>query len=112
MTGITEHAAAFLTAAAAAVGVLAGWLRWIRPRWRHLRGEAIAARDQLLGRDEIVDSITGRQIAPPLPGVGVRLETQEHLLAEVVGAVRQLADTSQRLDDHEQRLERLERDAS
>jgi hypothetical protein len=95
----------------AALGVVLACLRWVRPRFRRTVQEATAMRDSILGRDAVVDSITGAELAPALPGVGVRLaETEKHLgvLAEAVATI---AESHVRLEDHEGRIVALERAA-
>ena len=92
----------------AAVGVISlltavvGWLRWARPKTRRVTSEIVAVRDSILGRDAVVDSITGKEIAPALPGIGQRM-------ANVENAVAQIADQHVRIADHERRITDLEK---
>lgn len=107
MSILNDWAAVFITASAV-VGVILGWLRWVRPRMRRTVHEVAAIRDSILGRDAVVDSITGTELAPALPGVGVRLaETEKHLgvLAEAVATI---AESHVRLEEHEVRIAALE----
>lgn len=90
------------------LGAMVSWIRWARPKLRKMSREVTAIRDSILGRDEIRDTITNELIAPELPGIGVRVANTEELLIEVTGAISRLADTSDRLDDHERRISRLE----
>lgn len=98
------HVEVTLAIALGVVGVLgallAAW-RWARPRYRAAKARTNAAIDSLVGRDAIVDTITGRELAPALPGIGQRMDVVEHTLAK-------LADQQNRIDDHETRLSRLE----
>ena len=98
----------FLLALATLLGVLVGWFRLVRPRILRGRSEVTAIHDSILGRDAIVDSITGREIEPALPGVGVRLAATEEHLGVLAQAVATIAESHVRLEDHEQRLTRLE----
>jgi len=84
-----------------ALAVIGGWLKWIRPKIRATRREFRAARDSLLGREAITDSMTGSEIAPAVPGIGQRMATIEAALGELVNLHR-------RLDGHERRLDDLE----
>lgn len=103
-----SDALAFALSAAGLVGIIAGWLRWIRPRWRRAGREWQSAKDSLLGREAVVDSITGREVLPALPGVGVRLDTQERHLAAIEKALTTLAADSAQLANHEERIRALE----
>ncbi len=76
------------------IGVVFGYLRVIRPRWRNARARVAGALDALVGRDAIVDSITDRVLAPALPGIGVRMETVERAVAHIA----QLLDSQQSQD--------------
>ncbi len=105
----------FLLGLAALLGVLVGWLRWVRPRIRRGKSEVTAIRDSILGRDAIVDSITGREIEPALPGVGVRLAaTEKHLgvLAESVASLVLMHERIDRVEMHDKvqdaRIDKLE----
>lgn len=72
-------------------------------------------RDAILGRDPVTDSITGKELAPALPGIGVRMEHQERQMETLTQAVRTIADTQvtvaaiqQEVADHRGRIRRLE----
>lgn len=77
------------------------WWRWVRPRYRATKREVVGVRDAILGRDATVDSITGREVSPALPGIGQRIATVED-------AVLQLADQRDQLKNHEERIGILE----
>lgn len=91
----------------AAIGILAavvGWLGWVRPRWRAFWAKVTAAFDALIGRPAIHDSITGKEISPALPGIGSRMATQEAQMQIMATAVARLAESHERLNDHEVRI--------
>jgi hypothetical protein len=90
---------------ATAVGV---FLRWVRPKMKQAASDIRAGRDALVGREPVFDSITGAELVPALPGIGVRMSTTEQQMGVLTDAVAKLADSSLRLDDHEGRLKRLE----
>jgi hypothetical protein len=92
----------------AVLGIVIGWLRWVRPRLRHLFDQIGAVRDSILGREAVTDSITGAELAPALPGVGVRLAEQEKHLGILSEAVATIAQSHARLEDHEGRIVALE----
>lgn len=65
-------------------------------------------RDAILGREPVVDSITGEQIAPRLPDIGTRMATQERQMSTLTEAVIQMAKAHRRIDDLETRVVALE----
>lgn len=94
---------------------LFSWLKWLRPRYRKAQHDGVAIRDAILGRDAVVDSITGKELAPALPGIGQRMAHQEQQMTTMTNAVAQLAEThaqlievNRSLVDHESRLQKLE----
>src|SRR5690348_13404056 len=95
-------------AIAGLLAIVAGWIRWARPRIQRARADSVAIRDAILGRDAVLDSITGKELAPFLPGIGQRMANTEAQMAVITEAVAKLADTHQRLDRHEERIEKLE----
>jgi hypothetical protein len=104
----TQTLLATLSAGILVLTGLAAWLRWVRPRIQKTRGEVVAIRDSILGRDPIVDTITGREIEPALPGIGVRMAANEHNLERLTDAVSQIAQSHARLENHEERIVQLE----
>lgn len=90
------------------LGGIGAWVRWVRPGYRRTKADFIAARDAVVGRDAIVDTITGKELAPALPGVGVRLDKQEQQMDLLTTAVAKIADSHVRLEDHEARIHALE----
>lgn len=86
-------------------GAIFGFFRWVLPRYRAVRSDIRAGRDALVGREAVVDSITGKVLAPALPGIGVRMETNEQQLSVLTEAVATLASSTARLDDHDKRIE-------
>ena len=92
----------------ALAGVVLGWLRWVRPKIHRGRKEVVAVRDAILGREAITDSVTGKEIAPALPGMGVRMAHQESQMALLTDAVAKIADSHGRLESLEDRVKALE----
>ena len=99
----------------ALMALMLGWLRWLRPRYRQIKSDAISARDAIVGRDAQYDSITRELTEPALPGIGVRMASQEAQMTEMTKAVTQLAVThtqlirvNETLVNHEGRLANLE----
>lgn len=90
------------------LAAIGSWVRWLRPRVRKIGREVTGVRDSILGREAIHDSITGKEIAPALPGVGVRLAENERHLSVLSDAVAKIADSHVRLEDHESRIQKLE----
>lgn len=70
---------------------------------KEVRSDARKIRDTLVGRDAVVDSITGKEISPALPALGQRMDTVER-------AVAVLADQHRTLEDHEDRIAANRRD--
>lgn len=97
-----------LIGAVTLVGVFFSFLRWVRPMVRRWGADVRAGRDALVGREAVHDSITGRVIAPALPGIGVRMDTMETQQAVLTDAVAKLANSTVRLDDLDIRVKRLE----
>jgi hypothetical protein len=79
-------------------------VRWVRPRWADFAADVRASRDALLGRDAIVDSITKKEIAPALPGIGVRMEHQEQRALRQEERTEVIAGTLVKLVDQHERL--------
>lgn len=72
-----------------------------RTKAKDVSGDVVAVRDSILGRPAVVDSITGKELAPALPGIGQRMDTVERALVA-------LADQHVILEDHETRIKTLE----
>lgn len=89
-------------------GAVLTWLRWIRPKVKKGQAEAVAVRDAILGRDAVRDSITGRVLAPPLPGIGQRIDTVERAVATLADQHRVLEDHERRIKANEARISKLE----
>lgn len=78
---------------------------------KHVRlwsNTATKVSDVLLGRDAVIDSITGQELSPPLPGIGTRMSKQEDQMELLTKAVSTLSENHTRIDDHERRLTALE----
>lgn len=93
---------------AAVVGVIFGFFKWVRPAFRKFVRDFVAARDSLIGRDEIRDSITDEVKVPALPGIGKRVATIELAVATLVQQQAEIAQLKSSSDDHRQRIEKLE----
>lgn len=65
-------------------------VRWARPRWRRFTSKVEQLFESVNGRPAIVDKATGRVIDPPVPSLGIRLESLE-------GAVRDRAELDGRV---------------
>jgi len=114
---LTNFNAAIDTALAlgALVGLIAAWLRWVRPRIRKTKATMTAATDAIVGRPAVLDSITGEERVPALPGIGVRMAHQEQQMELLAITVTKLVDQQthqlaleQRVSAHDKRLEALE----
>lgn len=97
------------------VGIVAGWMRWVRPRIKALRAEVRGALDALVGRDAIIDPASGRVLAEPLPGMGRRMDDVERAIAHVATLIegqhaqdRQIAELKRELAIERQRIDTLE----
>lgn len=77
-----------ITAVITALG--GAWLRWGLPRYRDWRAQFVAARDSIIGRPAVLDTITGEERVPALPGVGMRLATTEQHLGTLTALVGEL----------------------
>lgn len=104
----TQAVIGCLVGAVTILSAVFAWVRWVRPSYRAAKSDFIAARDSIVGRDAVVDTITGRELAPALPGVGVRLDKQEQQMDLLTSAVAKIADSHVRLEDHEARIAKLE----
>lgn len=97
--------------AAAVVAALAALSKYglkVWRAWRVARAKVTAVGDAILGREAVVDTITGKEIAPALPGMGVRMAHQEQQMEAITAAVTRLASQHEALKDHETRISRLE----
>lgn len=114
MTPLNDHIELAL-GIVALLSVLVGWLKVVRPMLRSVMRQVIAARDSLLGRDAIVDSITGEERVPALPGIGARMSHQEQQMELLAVTVTKLVDQQthqmkleQRVDGLDSRVKQLE----
>lgn len=90
------------------VVVVPTWLKWGMPRFRRWRERLEAEHEALAGRPALVDKASGEEVAPPVPSLGKRLAKIDDTLQDLTGVVRELATTTKRVDDHEQRIVALE----
>lgn len=91
----------FAASVVAALSLLWKVTRRAHDKAKDVGGDVVAVRDSILGRPAVVDSITGKELAPALPGIGQRMDTVERALVA-------LADQHAVLEDHETRLKALE----
>lgn len=91
----------------ALLAAFVGWVRWVRPRVRKTRDDSVAIRDAILGRDPIIDSITKKEIAPALPGIGQRMATVEQALITFAQNQHDLEVLRGRVDEHDQDIKEL-----
>lgn len=109
---MTAENVALAAAVVGLISALAGWWRWGRPRLEKARQDGAAMRDAILGRDPVVDSITGRELAPALPGIGVRMATTEEQMLLLTEAVAKIADSHVRLAHIETRVDDIAADVA
>ena len=114
MTPLSDHIELAL-GIIALISALVGWLKVVRPRLRSVSRQVVAARDAVLGRDAIVDSITGEERVPALPGIGARMSHQEQQMELLAVTVTKLVDQQthqmkleQRVDGLDSRVKQLE----
>ena len=106
--------AQWLLAVGGALALVAGFWRWFvgtdeKPGpWRRTRRVTRAVVDTLVGREATHDSITGEEIRPAIPGIGVRvaaIEQQGNTTSEQLGiltrAVADMAASQERIDSLE-----------
>lgn len=92
----------------AVLGTVAGFFRWVLPRFRETKKDLRAFRDAILGREAINHPDTGVELAPPIPGIGNRMANQEQQMSVLTEAVSAIAGSHKRIDDLEERMGRLE----
>lgn len=104
-----------VAALVAVIAALYGLWRWLRPKIQRAWGTLVAALDSIVGRDEVRDSITGKVLAPELPGIGKRMAHQEQQMELLTVTVTKLVDQQvhqqkleQRVSDVEDRVTKLE----
>ena len=107
---VTADVVALAVSVAALIGVAVTWLRWVRPRIRRFFRQTTAVRDAILGREPIVDSITGKEIEPALPGLGVRMATTEQNVQAIAEGLAKIAEAQVNQQHLEERVDRLEQD--
>lgn len=107
LTSLNEFTGAAI-GISALLGAAVGWVKVLRPRWRNTRQEVIAVKTALIGRDEIRDPVTNELLSPAQEGIGVRQARTEGQMAILTDAVAKIADSHQRLENHEGRIKALE----
>lgn len=86
----------------AAAAVIAAFLRWVWPQAKTGARVLVAFKNAVLGTEEVKHPDTGAVVVPAQPGMGPRMATLEV-------AVTELVRNNRRLDNHEVRLDRLEK---
>lgn len=90
------------------VTLLAGWVKWARPRLtEHLRRER-AKDDAILGRPPVLDSITGKELAPAVPALGVRLSNIEGVIVRLAESDAERKIIITQLTRHDRQIENLD----
>lgn len=92
----------------ALVGTVVGVVRWARPRWRRAKSQGAAALYSLVGRDAIVEPISGREILPALPGIGVRMESVEIAQVKTQKTLEHVAALLESQREQDRRIEHVE----
>lgn len=112
--GLSEIASALIVVGTFFGGCVGLFVK-LRPRWRKAWARVGAALDTIAGRPPITDSITGREIQPALPSIGVRMELVEVASIETRQAINHIAtllevqrELTQRVDGHDDHLERTD----
>lgn len=110
-----DAATTIMLSLTAVVAAVAGWVRWARPRLSRAHRDLTGVRDVLLGREAVLDSITGEMISPPVEGIGQRMASTERQIEQIARTMTTLARTTGHLDrvdkrlaDHEARIAALE----
>lgn len=80
------------------LGVLLGYLRWVRPRIRRAVRTTNAVVDTMIGREAIIDHANGRVISPAMPGMGVRLAAVEDALVTLAHQDKRIGSLEVRVD--------------
>lgn len=93
-----------ITALLVLCGVLLGYLRWVRPRIRSVVRTGNAVVDTLVGRDAITDPVTGRELAPAQPGIGVRMAKLEDAISTLAHQDRRIVALETTVDDLGRRM--------
>ena len=107
MNQITETTGALL-GVIALLGAVAGWVKWLRPKLYARELDQVAQRDALIGRPPVLDSITGKVLAPALPGIGQRMDTIETAVAELVRSKERHEAHEAHLARHDDQIAALE----
>lgn len=108
MLDFIKDSALWLTAVAAALGVLTGAVAWWWKRGRRIAGKIDGALDALVGRPDILHPDTGEVLAPATPGLGVRLATIETALVGLAETHLAMGTLSARVESVEGRVVVLE----
>jgi septation ring formation regulator EzrA len=97
---------------AAVLVVIVTFLKWVRPKIRRTKSDVVAARDSILGREAVVDTITGETIREALPGIGVRMANNEAQMERLTNAVATIAQSHLHMDSIARRVTQVEDDVA
>lgn len=103
LTELSTRAEA-ITAILVLMGLLVGYMRWVRPRVKRAVRTTNAIVDTLVGREAIVDHATGRVLSAEQPGIGVRMAKLEDVVTTMAQQDKRLTDLEVTSVDHEKRL--------
>lgn len=106
--GAINAGLSMVLAVVAVGGAILSWIRWGRPRWRKLVEQIVGVRDAILGRDPVRDTITGAEIEPALPGIGVRMAHQEEKTDRITGTLEKLVDQQETLIKLHERVDGID----
>jgi hypothetical protein len=89
---LTGDRIAWVLGVFALLGALAGFTRWLVrkawPRWRGLVNDFVEIRATLIGHGAVAHPITGEELAPAEPGVGVQVARLRDQLREEQSEIR------------------------
>lgn len=88
--------------------VVAGLMKWVRPKWRAAKNRWGNFETAIIGREAIVHPETGRELAPAVPGIGARQANIESQIGVLTDAVAKIADSHQRIDELDRRIAAIE----
>src|SRR5690242_19446625 len=106
MTDWTDPAR--LVAILTVLGTAVATWRWFRPRWRQFTAKVEQLFESVNGRPAMVDKATGREVAPAVPSLGVRLETLEVAVRDRTALEDRVTAVETLIAEHGNRLAAIE----
>ena len=88
--------------------ILAGWIKWVLPRYQRWQGKRDAEHEALAGRPAVVDKATGKVLAPARPGIGEWMGSINDQMSALTEAVKSRAHVHERIDRLTDRVKALE----